>query len=323
MIHGNIYRGGPFYYIQDGLGNRGIALIYAVLIIVSYICGFMTIQVNTISICITNIWNINPIIIGIVIAILTGITILGGVKKIAGTTAKLVPFMTTLYMAICGYIIAKNYQIVPTIIMEIISTAFNIKALGFGVVSTLLIGMQKGIFSSEAGLGTGSIVAVTADSESSARTGLVQTFGIHFENILIATITGFVICLSDYQGLSLNDANGIEVTLNAFKYHLGTIGPVVVTVIITLFGISTVLAGYYYGESSLKFIKKTNKIDIIILKIITIIVLAFGSIVSSETLWNVTDIMVGLIAIINIYALLALKNIVIEEYKYWRKNRFN
>jgi len=320
MIRGNIYRGGPFYYIQDGLGKRGLALVYAILIIVSYICGFMTIQVNTMTICITDIWNIKPIIIGIVISILTGITIFGGVKKIAGTTAKLVPFMTILYMVVCGYIIVNNYQLVPKIIMEIISTAFNIRALGFGVISTLLIGMQKGIFSSEAGLGTGSIVAVTADATNAASTGLVQTFGIHFENILIATITGLVICMSNYQGISLNDANGIEITLNAFKYHLGNFGPIIVTVIITLFGLSTVLAGYYYGESSLKFTKKTNKFDIIVLKIITIAVLVFGSIVSSKILWNVTDIMVGLIAIINIYALLALKNIVIEEYKYWRRN---
>lgn len=320
MILGNIYRGGPFYYIQDGIGKRGLAFLYAVLIIISYICGFMTIQVNTMTICITDILDINPIIIGTTIAVLTGITILGGVKKIAGTTAKLVPFMSVLYVAVCGYIICKNYQMVPTIIMEIISTAFNIRALGFGVISTLLIGMQKGIFSSEAGLGTGSIVAVTADSENSASTGLVQTFGIHFENILIATITGLVICMSNYQGLSLNDANGIEITLNAFKYHLGNIGPAIVTVIIALFGLSTVLAGYYYGESSLKFIKKTNKFDIIVLKIVTILVLVFGSVVSSQTLWNITDIMVGLIAIINIYALLALKNIVVEEYKYWRKH---
>ena len=320
MILGNIYRGGPFYYIQDGVGKRGLALIYAILIMISYISGFMTIQVNTMTICITDMCNIKPIIIGIVISILTGITIFGGVKKIAGTTAKLVPFMSVLYMVVCGYIIFKNYQLVPKIFMEIISRAFNIRALGFGVVSTLLIGMQKGIFSSEAGLGTGSIVAVTADVENSASTGLVQTFGIHFENILIATITGLVICMSNYQSLNISDANGIEITLNAFRYHLGNLGPVLVTVIITLFGLSTVLAGYYYGESSLKFIKKTNRFDIIVLKIVTIVVLMFGSIISSENLWNLTDIMVGLIAIINIYALLALKNIVIEEYRYWRKN---
>lgn len=320
MICGKIYRGGPFYYIQDGLGKKGLAVLYAMLIIISYICGFMTIQVNTITICITDIWNIKPIIIGIVISILTGITIFGGVKKIAGTTAKLVPFMTVLYTLICSYIILKNYQLVPKIIMEIISTAFNIRALGFGVISTLLIGMQKGIFSSEAGLGTGSIVAVTADAENAASTGLVQTFGIHFENILIATITGLVICMSNYQGLAINDANGIEITLNAFKYHLGSLGPVLVTVIITLFGLSTVLAGYYYGESSLKFIKKTNKFDIIILKIVTVLLVSFGSIMSSKNLWNITDIMVGLIAIINIYAILSLKNIVIEEYKYWKKH---
>jgi len=319
---GNIFRGGPFYYIKEGLGKKRLAILYALLIIVSYNCGFMTIQANTMTRCITDMYNINPIIIGVVIAILTAITIFGGVKKIASTTAKLVPFMSALYISICLYIIAINYELVPKIIAEVISTAFNFRAFGFGALSTLLIGMQKGIFSSEVGLGTGSIVAVTADSESSAGNGLVQTFGIHFENILIAIITTLVICMSDYQSLILSDPNGIEITLNAFKYHMGNLGPIIVTIVITLFGLSTVLTGYYYGESSLKFIKKTNKLDIALLKIVTILVLVFGSIISSESLWNITDIMVGIIAVINVYAIFKLRNIVMEEYKYWRRHWF-
>jgi len=319
----NIYRGGPFYYIKEGMGNRKLATIYAVFVLFAYIGGFMTIQVNTVTKSITDMININPLFVGIIIAILTGITIIGGVKKIANITGKVVPFMTLCYFFICIYIIIVNKELIPEILGSIIHSAFNIKTFGWGILSTLLIGMQKGIFSSEVGLGTGAIASVTADTKSSAKNGLVQTFGIHFENILIATITTFIICMSNYQGLVINDPNGIEITLYAFEYHMGNLGAPVTVFTITLFGLATVLTGYYYSESSLKFIKKTNKFDIIILKIVTIVIVILGSIVSSQILWDITDIMVGILAIINSYAIFSLRHIVIDEYRYYMKQKNN
>lgn len=226
--------------------------------------------------------------------------------------------MTLLYFSVCIYIIIINSSLIPQIFIDILNSAFNFKSFGIGTVTTLLIGMQKGIFSSEVGLGTGSIAAVTADTDSAANSGMVQTFGIHFENIFIATITTLVICMSNYQCLIVNDPNGIEITLYAFQYHIGKLGPPFITLIISLFGLSTVLTGYYYGESSLKFIKNTNKIDIIVLKILTIVILILGSIASSNLLWSLTDIMVGFIAIINIYSIFLLRHIVIEEYKMYK-----
>lgn len=318
---GNIYRGGPFYYIMDGIGNKKLAMLYALLILVAYTCGFMTIQINTITKSIVDIYNINPLVIGIFISTLVGITIIGGVKKIAVTTSKLVPLMTVLYFTCCLYIMIRNYNLIPTIFSEILNSAFNYKTFGFGIISTLLIGMQKGIFSSEVGLGTGSIVSVTSDMEVPANNGMLQVFEIHFENIFIATITTFIICMSNYKDLILNDPNGIEITLNAFKYHIGNLGPIFITVVIFLFGLSTLLTGYYYGESSLKFIKKTNKFDITILKILTILILLIGSVSSSKVLWNITDFMVGIIAIINIYSIYSLRKIVIDEYKSYKLKR--
>lgn len=221
--NGNIYRGGPFYYMQDGLGKRKLACFYAILVIIAYIGGFMTIQINTVTKSITNIINISPAVVGAFIALLAGITILGGVKKIASTTSKLVPGMTILYLLVCSYIIIKNYTMVPEVIMNIIKSALNFKAFGFGTLTTLLIGMQKGIFSSEVGLGTGSIVSVTADTEKPSQNGIVQVFEIHFENLIIATITALVVCMSNYQGYIIPDPNGIEITLQAFEYHLGNL----------------------------------------------------------------------------------------------------
>jgi len=316
---GNIYRGGPFYYISKGMGNKRLAMLYAAVVLISYAAGTLSLQVNTVSKCINDVVSINPWIIGIIISIIAGLTIFGGVKKIASATSRLIPVITLFYVSICGYIILSHSSMIKPIFGEIINSAFNFKVFGLGVVSTLLIGMQKGIFSSELGLGTGSIAAAAADTEAAASNGLVQTFGIHIENLLFATITTFAICMSDYKSLFVADPNGVEITLHAFRYNIGSIGPILISAVITLFALSTVLAGYYYGECSLKFIKKTNKADIIILKLVTLVVIVIGSVMSSNLLWTIVDIMVGTIAIINVYALFSLRDVVMEEYEYYRR----
>lgn len=148
----NVYRGGPFYYISDGLGNKKLAFFYAFIVLVSYIGGFLSLQVNTVSRTLEGLYQIRPIIIGIVFAIFAGITILGGVKKIASITSTLVPFMTFFYLFFCIYILLSHISFLPQIFFTIIDSALNFKSFGIGVLSTLLIGMQKGIFSSEVGL---------------------------------------------------------------------------------------------------------------------------------------------------------------------------
>jgi len=169
--------------------------------------------------------------------------------------------------------------------------------------------------------GTGSIAAVTADTKNPCNNGMVQVFGIHVENLLIATITVLVICMSNYQDLIVNNPNGIEIAIYAFKYHIGSFGPLFIAITITLFGLSSVIASYYYGESSFKFIKNTNRLDIAILKIVTLCVLIIASIASSSFLWASVDAMVGVIAVINIYAIFKLRKIVINEYKYYQENK--
>ena len=313
---GNIYKGGPFYYIRDGLKNKPLAFVYAIIILIVFIGGFLTIQLNTISKSVYDLIHLNPLITGIFIAILSGITIFGGVKKIADTTSKLVPIMTILYTVVCFYIIIININLIPNLLTTIINSALNFKTFGFGLLSTLIIGMQKGIFSSEVGLGTGSIAAAVADVKSPESSGLVGTFGIHIENLLIATMTVFVICLSNYGNLVINDPNGIELTLYAFTKHIGSIGGLFIVITITLFGLSSIITSYYYGESSLKFIKKINKFDLFILKVVTLIIIVVASVMSSNLLWSIIDIMVGIIAIINIYALFKLRRFIKTRYSH-------
>lgn len=316
---GKFYKGGPAYYIDKGLGKKKLGKIYALLIIVAYILGFLTIQANTITKSITTKIDIEPLFIGILIAIFSGIIIMKGVKKIADATSKLVPIMGVGYLLISLWIIIANINMIPSILATIIKDAFNLKALGAGVLSSFIIGVQRGIFSSEAGLGSGAIASATSDTNNPIGQGLIQILGIYFTSLVICTSTAFIILTSNYQNLILENVNGIEITQYALKYHLGSWGEWILMIAIVLFAFSTVITGYYYGESNLEYLyPKATKNHILLLKIGTILLLIYGSVASSDLLWKIVDIFVALMAIINVYALFGMRKDIIYEWNHYK-----
>lgn len=313
---GNIYKGGPSYYIKKGLNNKFLGGVYAIIVLFSYVGGILSIQSNTITKSINEIYTISPILIGIIISIITLFIIFGGIKRIASTASKIVPFMTIGYVLLALYICIINIDIVPNIFLSIIREAFNFKPFIGGFLGTLIIGVQRGIFSNESGLGTGAIASSTVETEDSVSQGYLQMIGVYITTLLICTSTAIIILTSPYETLVLNDVNGIEITQFAFSYHLGDMGKYVVLISIILFAFSTILTGYYDGESSLKyFFKDIKKRYLVYLKLATIIILFSGCIISSETLWAFVDILVALEAIINIYALISLRKKVINKLK--------
>ncbi len=314
---GDEYKGGPSYYLKYGLCKPKLGGLYAILILVSYVLGFVGIQGNTITKSFLQIINISPFIIGIVLVLITSIVIFGGLKKIAAFSEKFVPFMTILYVGIAIFVAIKNITLLPSIFLNIVKSAFSLKSAYGGILGSLIVGVQRGIFSNEAGLGTGSITSSTSSTDSSVSQGYIQMLGIYVTTILICTATVIIIMCSDYTTLSLNDVNGIEITQYAFRYHLGNIGDILLFISVLLFSYTTILTGYYDGESSLKyFFKNVKNIYLIILKIVSLFVLFLGCVLSSEKLWSFVDIMMSLLAIINIYALISLRKNVKDELEY-------
>lgn len=306
--------GGPSYYIKEGLNKKIWANIYAILIIIAYIFGFLSIQSNTITKSIINVINIEPIIIGIIITVITSLIIFRGDKGIINAASKLVPVMSIIYIGITLFILIININKIPILLLNIVKEAFNFKTLGAGVLSTFIIGIQRGIFSNEAGIGTGAIAAATTNTNDGVKQGLLQILGIYFTTLVICTMTALVIMLSDYDTLIFNNINGIEITNYAFSYFIGYLGNITVVISIILFAFSTIIAGYYYGESNVKFLSKNTKF-IPILKIITLFILLFSSIISAEFLWNFVDTFVAILGIINIIALFYLQKDIIKEWK--------
>jgi len=314
MRDDDVYKGGPSYYMDKALNNKTLARIYAVLIIVAYIVGFMTIQANTIATSIKDYIGIDPLVIGVILAILTFLSITKGVKRIANLTSKLVPLMGSVYIFLSVFIFITNFDKLGYVLTDILNNAFNFKSFGFGVISAFIIGIQRGVFSTEAGLGSGAIASSTADEDKPVKMGLIQILGIYFTSFIVCTSTAFIILTSDYQAVDFGNINGIELTQYALNYHLGDLGIIILVFSILSFAFSTIISGYYYGESNLKYLySKTNKKHLLLLKIVTVVLLIAGSVVNSSILWKLVDIFVALMAIINMYALLSLRKIIKKE----------
>jgi len=320
----NNYLGGPAHYIKDGLGYKKLSLVYAILIVIAYLFGFLTIQSNTISKLFENFFRISPLLIGVIVGSITFFIILKGVKGIAKFSSFFVPFMSCIYIIISLFIFIKNINLIPEIIKNIVATAFNFKSFGYGVFSAMIIGIQRGIFASEAGCGTVAIASGSSNIKKPIKQGLISALGVYFTVFVICASTAFIILTSNYSEINYIDVNGIEITNNALFYHLGNFGSATLYFCLIAFSFSTIVSGYYYIESNIKFIfKNISEKFILLLKVFTCLVLLIATIISPTFIWNISDILVALLTIINIFAIFSLRNDVIREYVSERKNNYD
>lgn len=313
---GSFYKGGPAYYIRKGLNKKNLAIIYSILAIGAYIFGFLAIQNNTITTLVTEIYDVNKILISVVVTLISSIFILKGLKTISNMCNKIVPIMTTIYLILGLIVLITNIDKVPNIFINIIKSAFtNPKsAISGGLIYTFIIGMQKGIFANEAGVGTSAISSGTTSNNDYKKQGFLGIIETYFISLFITTVTAFIVILSNYNILNIENANGIEITKYAFSYHFGHFGEIMLLIILVLFSFSTIITGYYYGESNLKSLSK-NANSIKVLKIVTIITIFLGGVLSSFFVWKVVDIFIAILAIINIYAIYNLKDIIFKKLK--------
>ena len=306
--------GGPSYYIYKGLNNKVLASVYSLIVVIAYLTGFIPIQSNTIVKSSNMILDINTWLLGIVLGLVTFLIVSGGINKIANVTNKLVPFMTTIYIVMSLFVVVSNLDKFIDIIILIVKSAFNINSFFSGFMATMLIGIQRGIFSNESGLGLGAIAASCSNSNNGCNSGYIQVLGIYITTILICTATAFIILTFDYGGVNLNNLNGIEITSQAFNYHFGGYSNILLVFCILLFSFTTILTGYYYCESSLKFL--IGRINLKWLRVFVPLSVFLGCICSPKIIWSLVDIMVGILAIINIYALYKLRD---KAFKYHKK----
>ena len=311
-VDNNGCQGGPFYYIKYGLKKKKLAFLYAIWAIVSYSTGFIAIQNNTMVSLIEDMYNINIVVVSFVITILSCFVFLKGIKTVSNLCNKIFPIMMFMYLFICLIVFVKNISFIPELFFNIFYSAFDVKSMSGGFLYVMLIGIQKGIFQTEAGVGTSAMISGTSsntDFIKQGNTGIVSTYFIGF---IVSFVTTLIIATSDYGVFS--SMNGIELTKYAFNYHFGYIGEVLLLIILVLFAFSTIITVYYYALSNLKGLTN-KKLLINILKIVTVLSLFVGGIVSSYIVWRTIDIFVGLLTIINTYSIFMLRDVVVKKVR--------
>ncbi|MDE5984465.1 MAG: sodium:alanine symporter family protein [Eubacterium sp.] len=316
--------GGPMYTLQNAFKHKGLgktlAIFFALFtLLASFGIGNAT-QANSISSSIASTFSISPVIIGIILAVLTAVIVIGGIKSISKVATVLVPTMALFYIAAGLIVIAVNYKNLPDGIALIFRMAFNTKAVAGGITGTILssmrYGIARGVFSNEAGLGSAAISAASATSDHHVKQGYINMCGTFIDTIVVCTITGLAIASSGLLGKT--DAEGAALTIAAFETALGKIGAVLVTVGIILFAFSTILGWEYNGEKALEFLLR-KPIYCYIYRAVFSVLTFVGATASLDIVWSFSDIANGLMTIPNLICLIALSGILAKDTKQYQK----
>lgn len=316
---GENYRGGPAYYMERALGMRWMGVLFSILITICFGLVFNSVQANTISQAFEKAFGIKTFVTGSVIAILTAFIIFGGVKRIAKTAEAIVPVMAIAYVIVALFIVIKNITLVPSVFAMIFEGAFGVKqAVGGGIGAAIMMGIKRGLFSNEAGMGSAPNAAATAHTSHPAKQGLIQTLSVFTDTLLICSATAFIILTSGE--FTKGDVTGIQLTQNALIHHVGGWGSIFIAICIFLFAYSSVIGNYYYGETNIEFIN-SNKTYLTIYRLFVVAMVMWGSIASLQIVWDLADLFMGLMAILNIIAILMLGNVAFKVLKDYEKQK--
>ena len=305
--------GGPMYYIKNGLGDKWKWLGGAFALFGS-LAGFglaNTVQSNAVSQVLETNFNVPTVVSGMVMAVLVGGVLLGGIKRIASVAGKLVPFMAALYMTATFIILVMNAPAIPAAIILVVDSAFNGAAAtgGFAGATLMLalrMGIARGIFSNEAGLGSAPIAHAAAETNSPVRQGTIAMLGTFIDTLVICTMTGLVLIVT---GVWSGEPQGAAMTLAAFTGAL-PYGDIILSLCVALFAFTTMLGWSYYGERCAEFLLGTRVITPF--RVLWVIGIFVGTQMSLELVWKMTDALNGLMAIPNLIALLLLSPIVFK-----------
>ena len=333
---GNEYRGGPSFYIKKGLNCHWLAVLFAISTIIG--CGFLlpTVQSNSASVAMSNSLGIDKLVIGISLAILLAVVIIGGVKRLASVAEIVAPFMAIAYIVVALVVIIVNIDRVPAMFSLIFDCAFGTNQVFGGIIgTTIMMGVKRGIFSNEAGQGSGAIVSAAAKVSHPVKQGLVQAFSVYVDTLLVCTATALMILITGMY--NVYDGNGNCIVENAAHLEesvyftqaavdtvIPGVGGIFVAISLLFFVFTTLMAYYYYAETSLIYIfkkKRNEKIVIWILRVLIVVAICYGSVKEASLAWQLGDIGVGLMAWINLITIFIMFPIAIRTLRDYDKQK--
>lgn len=327
--HEDGFRGGPACYIDKGLRSKWLAVVFALFTIIG--CGLMltTVQANGMSSAASNSLGVKPLVSGLFLAFLIGLVVIGGIKRISKVASIVTPFMAVAYIVIALVVLAFNWRAIPGLLSMIVTNAFGINPVCGGILgSTIMMGVKRGLFSNEAGQGTGAIPSASADVKHPAEQGLVQAFSVYVDTLLVCTATALMILSAGTYNIlgpdsSMLVANSPELGSNyvgftqaAIDTVLGGFGSIFISIALAFFVFTTIMAYYFYSESSIIYLcslngkcsQRTEMLLIRVLQIAQLTAIVFGAVKEANLVWTLGDIGVGIMAWVNVIAIILLSN---------------
>ncbi len=318
----NNMSGGPMYYISKGLGVKWLGTLFAIFAAVAAFGIGNMVQSNSVADAVHATFQIPLYVTGIILMLGTGLVIIGGIRSIGRVTAFLVPIMIIFYMGGALIILLLNYTAIPSAIMLIIKQAFTPTAaaggfLGSGVLLTIRMGVARGVFSNESGLGSAPIAAAAAQTRHPVTQALVSMTQTFIDTIVVCSMTGLVLVIT---GTWNSGKNGAELTALAFSQGLpGQWGNIIVAVGLALFAYSTILGWSYYGEKSIEYLMGEK--SILPYRVVFVLFVGIGALLKLDLVWALADVFNGLMAIPNLIGLLALSPIIVKETRNYFESR--
>lgn len=300
------YRGGPAYYMERALGQRWMAAVFSVLLLVTFGFAFCALQSYTVATSFADAFSIPPYVTGIGLVVILGLIIFGGIKRIADVAEIVVPVMAVGYFIMALVVIGLKIDEVPAMFATIFRSAFGLDpAFAGGIGAAILMGVKRGLFSNEAGLGSAPNVAAVAYVPHPANQGIVQSFSVFIDTIVMCTCTALIILLSGVLG-SGPEIGGVDLTQAALAAEVGEWGRSFVSVALLLFAFTSIMYNYYLGENSLNFFSEENKTLFNGYRILVLALVFWGSMQDLSTVFAFADLTMGLLALVNLTALALL-----------------
>lgn len=303
--HKDSFIGGPAYYIQKGLKQRWMAVLFAILITLQFGLSNNSIQANTICGAMQEAFGWSPIWVGVALAAMALFIVFGGIQRIAKVSSVIVPLMAVGYIILALVIIIMNIHLIPHVFKVIILDAFGFSQIAGGSIGAAMMnGIKRGLFSNEAGEGSAPNAAATASTTHPVKQGLIQALGVFTDTLMVCSCTAFIILISGlYQ---VPELNGIALTQSALQSEIGSIGPMFIAVAIFLFAFSSIIGNYYYGEANIRFITQNNKVMTAYRIASAGLMVMFGALASFELVWNIVDLFMALLTACNLVAIVLL-----------------
>ncbi|HKS15061.1 MAG TPA: alanine/glycine:cation symporter family protein [Pseudomonas sp.] len=311
------FRGGPSFYIQHGLGKRWLGMIMAFLLLMTFGLAFNGLQAHAVTHSLNDAFGVSTTYAGLAMAALLGIVFIGGIKRIAAVADLLVPIKTLAYIAVTLYVIVLQFDQVPAMLMTIVKSAFGLDQAFGGLIGTAIVmGVKRGVFANEAGLGGAPNVAAVAQVDHPVAQGVVQAFSVFLDTFLICTCTALLILLSGFYTPGF-EGDGIALTQNSLAAVVGDWGRIFISVALSLFVFTSILYNYYLGESNLRFLIGENRKVLVGYRVLVLVLIFWGAVEDLGTVFAFADITMTMLAFVNLMALALLFGIamrVLRDY---------